>query len=210
MRDTGVGMDAATRERLFEPFFTTKPAGKGTGLGLSTVYGIVTQSGGSISVESTLGVGTTFTVHLPVIPGAEPVQSVTTQTGSELGREHILVVEDERALRRLAIRALEQGGYGVTGAASGEEAARILGSSAAVDLVVTDVIMPGMSGMELAEGIRLTHPGVCILFASGYPEDDRHRSSPAALEPFLPKPYSGSDLRRRVREVLDARTAPVH
>jgi two-component system, cell cycle sensor histidine kinase and response regulator CckA len=203
--DTGTGMSEATRLRIFEPFFTTKPAGKGTGLGLSTVYGIVTQSGGSIAAYSEVGLGTTFKIYLPGVEAAprdEPPRVPTRAAGTET----VLVVEDEPAVRALATRALESAGYSVLSAGTGEEALRILGHHAGpVHLMMTDVVLPGIGGPLLAAQTASSHPQMKVLYASGYTDDAilRHGvlANPAH---FLSKPYSLADLHRAVRDALDS------
>jgi nitrogen-specific signal transduction histidine kinase/CheY-like chemotaxis protein len=208
--DTGTGMDEATQGRIFEPFFTTKGAGKGTGLGLSTVYGIVTQSGGHIGVASEAGKGTTFRIHLPRVDAAEaggltPKAYRRTQgSRAEGGSETILLVEDDKALRRLAGRALQAAGYKVLAAANGREALLLLERYAGpVHLVFTDVVMPGMSGWDLADRLRETRPDLRVLFSSGYSDemirDPRVLDDPAN---FLGKPYTVAALTAKVREVL--------
>jgi PAS domain S-box-containing protein len=204
--DTGIGMDPATLGQIFEPFFTSKGPGQGTGLGLSTVYGIVKQSGGSIWAYTEIGRGSTFKVFLPrteaTLREFEPVQAVTEARGSET----ILVVEDEDALRRLATRMLESAGFTVLAAATGEEALRLLEHhDGSVHLAVTDVVMPGLSGPDLARRISSRFPEVRVLFTSGYTDDAivRHGLLTEGTH-FLSKPYSVSELTRKVREVLDS------
>jgi PAS domain S-box-containing protein len=204
--DTGCGMDEATQQRLFEPFFTTKRPGQGTGLGLATVYGIVTQAGGRIEVSSAVGRGTTFRVYLPRIQDDSGGDVVTARPeGIIRGTERVLIVEDEEALRRIAQRILTAAGYTTICAASGDEAIAILGAQdGSVDLLVTDVVMPGMSGHELAARLTVSHPHLKVLFASGYLPDafpDRERLGPDVQ--FLAKPYSPSSLTAKVRDVLD-------
>jgi signal transduction histidine kinase/DNA-binding response OmpR family regulator len=197
--DTGVGMTAETRARAFEPFYTTKPAGKGTGLGLSTVYGIVTQSRGDIRIESEPGHGTTFRIYLPRVDGPAEPTPVTDATSLPVGTETVLLVEDEEAVRRLAATALRRLGYTVLEAADAARALAIFEEQrGAVDLVVTDVVMPGMSGPALAERLRGIQPAVRVLFVSGYAEEAPE--GPA----FLAKPYTGASLAQRVRALLDA------
>jgi len=204
--DTGTGMDAATRERIFEPFFTTKELGKGTGLGLSTVYGIVQQSGGTIWVYSEPGMGTTFKIYLPCVPEAVPAPPPSVAAVTATGTETILLAEDEQALRRLTRRILESAGYAVVEAANGEDALRELEAHAGrVHLLLTDVVMPGMNGRELAGPVAALRPDTKVLYASGYTDDAilRHGVLDAG-SPFLSKPYTPTELKRRVREVLDA------
>ncbi len=204
--DTGCGMDEATQQRLFEPFFTTKQLGQGTGLGLATVYGIVTQAGGRIEVSSAVGRGSTFRVYLPRLAGDGGADAAKVRpAGIVRGTERVLIVEDEESLRRIAERILTAAGYTTTCAANGDEAIRILAASdAPVDLLLTDVVMPGMSGHELAARITISHPHLKVLFASGYLPDafpDRGRLGPEVQ--FLAKPYSPSSLTSKVRDVLD-------
>jgi two-component system, cell cycle sensor histidine kinase and response regulator CckA len=202
--DTGCGMDRETESRIFEPFFTTKEKGKGTGLGLSTVYGIVKQSGGYIVAKSELGSGTTFQIYLPrVEDAADPVAQAST-TKSMGGSETILLVEDEASVRQLVRETLEIKGYTVLEAHDGETALRIaLQHRAPIHMLITDVVMPGMSGRELAQRICASDPDVKVLYLSGYTEDTIVHEG--GLEPgtaFLQKPFTLQTLSRRVREVL--------
>ncbi len=204
--DTGIGMDEATRLQIFEPFFTTKTSAKGTGLGLSTVYGIVKQSGGTIWVQSDPGRGSCFSIYLPRAEGppttTEDVPPVTVSRGSET----ILVVEDENALRSLAKRLLETAGYSVLVAANGEEAlACIERQDAPVHLVLTDLVMPGMGGRELAKRLSARFPKLKIVFTSGYTDDAiLHQGPFDDGTHFLGKPYTMAGLRTKVRNVLDS------
>jgi PAS domain S-box-containing protein len=204
--DSGCGMDKATRVRIFEPFFTTKGPGKGTGLGLSTVYGIVKQSHGFIWVYSEVGQGTSFKVCLPqVIEVAGPDQPGPAVVSS-FGTETILLAEDNAGLCTLATRVLEPAGYTVLGASTGDEALRLLESyDAPVHLLLTDVVMPGMSGRHLAERLAQTHPGMKVLYMSGYTSDTivQHGVMEAQV-PFLAKPFTAAALLRKIREVLDS------
>jgi two-component system cell cycle sensor histidine kinase/response regulator CckA len=205
--DSGHGMDAVTTARAFEPFFTTKPAGKGSGLGLATVYGIVKQSGGYIWVSSQVGQGTTFRIYLPEFVGAAPDPPAVPAPASPRGAETILIVEDEAAVRRMASRALAAQGYSILQAENGAEALELLGrTSGAVDLVLSDVVMPVLNGRELSERLAAERPEIRVLFMSGYTDDDivrRGLLQPGA--PFLQKPFMPAELSRKVREVLDAR-----
>ncbi len=207
VRDTGCGMDAETQKRIFEPFFTTKPTGTGTGLGLSTVYGIVKQSGGAVRVQSAPGRGATFEVLLPrVDERAEPVRAVAPPSTGH--GETILLVEDEPALRELASELLLSCRYRVLAAATGRDAldvARVCGGR--IDLVITDVVMPGMSGCDLARRLREAHGALRVLYISGYLDDAVTRNGiddPKAEVLF--KPFSMTQLARRVREALESTT----
>ncbi len=207
--DTGTGMDAETRSHIFEPFFTTKPAGKGTGLGLSTVYGIVKQSGGYIWVYSEPGQGTAFKIYLPATAAPpEIVAGAARAVADPRGSETILVVEDEAPVRALVHDYLEAHGYHVLQADSGVEALQCLSATATgVSLLITDVIMPGMSGPELAEQIRKLSPQIKILYISGYTETTAlQRGVLQAGAQFLQKPFRPADLARKVRELLDEGT----
>jgi two-component system cell cycle sensor histidine kinase/response regulator CckA len=203
--DTGMGMDGATRERIFEPFFTTKEKGHGTGLGLSTVYGIVKQSGGFISVETETGKGTAFRVYLPrVNVPADPALVPESATLPAFGTETILLVEDEDSVRTLARKTLEARGYRVLEAANGGEASEIARGES-VDLLLTDVVLPGIGGGEIAERIHGLHPRAKVLYTSGYTDELAVRGVPIARDAaFLQKPFTPAILARKVREVLDA------
>ncbi len=201
--DTGSGMSLEVKARLFEPFFTTKETGQGTGLGLSVVYGIVKQSGGSISVYSEEGVGTTFRVYFPLVDrdAQEETPLIAEKSEALRGHETILLVEDEESVRRFAAMTLEAKGYRVLQAANGLEALKTLESSA-VDLVVSDVIMPELGGVALAKRLREHTPSPPILFMSGHAESALHRVDGAASEAMLQKPFSPFELAKKVREVL--------
>jgi two-component system cell cycle sensor histidine kinase/response regulator CckA len=200
--DTGSGMDAATIEHIFEPFFTTKMAGRGMGLGLSTVFGIVRQSGGLVSVRSTPGQGSTFTVDLPVTQEtAEPVCE-TPRTESQPGHETVLVVEDEPSVLGFVSQLLKRNGYTVLDASNGDEAVAIAKSHPGpIDLLFCDLVMPGLSGRETASVIRTMRPGARELFCSGYSEEMARRGT-ADEFPFVAKPYDADTLLRAIREVL--------
>lgn|GEM_PF-6758480 len=205
IRDTGIGMTEEVRQRIFEPFFTTKLPGKGTGLGLSTVYGIVRQSHGHIFVQSEPGAGSTFRVIFPR-SGAAMVSEEAAAAELPLlnGEERLLIIEDDEAVRRYAVRILEQLGYRVWSAPSGGEALRLCSLQAeAFDLILTDVVMPHLSGPEFARQIRQHWPAVKVLFMSGYTRDDEGlavRLDPQA--PFLQKPFRPIQLAQKIREVL--------
>jgi hypothetical protein len=205
--DTGVGMSEQTKARLFEPFFTTKELGKGTGLGLATVYGIVKQTGGHIWVYSELGHGSTFKIYLPQVDErAEPLDTPVAASPEALrGRETILLVEDESAVRAVARQLLQRQGYTVLEAPNGPAALALLNNGAVqVDLLLTDVVMPGMSGRALADQIAPLCPGARVIFVSGYTDDAIVRHG--MLEPglnYLQKPYRPAGLLQKVREVLD-------
>jgi PAS domain S-box-containing protein len=205
--DTGVGMDAATRARIFEPFFTTKPVGEGTGLGLAMVYGIVQQSEGQLAVESEPGRGTTFQLTLPVtdaVPEAGVVDPAAAAAAAEEdggGSETVLLVEDEDVVRRLTAEMLERHGYRVVAAAGPEEALQV---DEPWDLLLTDVVMPGMNGPELARRLVERHPQAGVLFTSGY--SGAAVADRAALgADLLEKPFTLDELARKVRAALDAR-----
>lgn len=192
VRDTGVGMDATTRERLFEPFFTTKA--QGTGLGLATVYGIVHQAGGQIVVASVAGAGTTFEVHLPLTAPPTFARQPLLRGGDG---ETVLVVDDDAAVRDVARRLLEARGYRVRAAASGAEALALVAAGEPADVVLADMVMPEMGGQELAAALAATHPRLPVLLMSGY--------APSGQGPVLAKPLSSVALVAAVREALDSR-----
>jgi nitrogen-specific signal transduction histidine kinase/DNA-binding NarL/FixJ family response regulator len=214
INDTGIGMDTETQSKIFEPFFTTKGP-KGTGLGLSTVYGIVKQSGGYIWVFSEIGRGTTFKIYLPRVASVEePLPQFATRPASfqkvEPGTETILLVEDEANLRYLARQYLEKQGYRVIEAADGAVAMQIaVAHEGIIHLLLTDVIMPGMNGRELAQRISEIRPNVKILYMSGYTENViGHNGTLEAGVRLLQKPFNLRDLKSKVREVLDATPTP--
>jgi PAS domain S-box-containing protein len=204
--DTGIGMDEATQAQIFEPFFTTKGPGKGTGLGLATVYGVVKQSEGHIAVYSEPGKGATFKIYLPQAEeAASPGRSASIAVEIPQGKETILLAEDQDAVRGLVRLTLESCGYTVLEASNGEVALRLCEHfKGAIDLLVTDVVMPGLSGRRLASHLAVLHPNMRVLFMSGYADDAivRHGVLEAGM-PFLQKPFTPMMLARKVREVLD-------
>ncbi|MBB2948731.1 hypothetical protein FB565_008514 [Actinoplanes lutulentus] len=204
--DTGTGMPQEVIDKAFEPFFTTKPSGHGTGLGLATVYGIITQAGGTVQIYSEPGIGTTFTILLPATDveaqQAPPEESAAGLTGHGAT---VLVVEDEAALREVTCRILRRGGYTVLAAGNGEEALR-LAAEHAIDVLLTDVIMPGMLGRDLATAIDRTWPGTKVLFMSGYaqPVLTTHGTLSAEVH-LLEKPFTSAELMRALHEELQAK-----
>ncbi|HZY04481.1 MAG TPA: PAS domain S-box protein [Anaeromyxobacteraceae bacterium] len=203
--DSGVGMSPEARAHLFEPFFTTKPAGEGTGLGLATVYGIVQQAGGHVSVHSETGRGTSFQIHLPRTEEAEAGPEPAAARRDIGGDETVLVVEDAPAVRELAVRALEEAGYRVLQARNGREALAAAGAPGPVHLVLTDVVMPDMSGPQLAQALGRNRPGTRVLYMSGYTENTVvHHGVIDAGVSFLAKPFTPTTLLEKVRQVLDA------
>lgn len=209
--DTGTGMDDETRARLFEPFFTTKPRGKGTGLGLATVYGIVKQANGSITVQTALGRGTTFSIFLPVhrdVP-ARPV-ATTEPRKHRAGEEIVLLVEDDQSVRDIATLLLLKMGYTVLAASGGEEAlALVRDHPKHIDILLTDIVMPGMNGYDVARSVRALLPGLPIVFMSGYTEDAIQ--TPDVEEGgirFVEKPVSRDALARVIREAIEEAESP--
>jgi two-component system cell cycle sensor histidine kinase/response regulator CckA len=203
--DTGTGMTGAVMAHIFEPFFTTKEVGKGTGLGLAAVHGIVKQSGGHVAVYSEPGLGTTFKVYLPRVGPAPAREERPAALPLPRGRETVLLVEDEEALRGLSRRILESCGYTVLEAGIGADALRVAEEHAGpIELLVTDVVMPGMGGRELSERLTAARPGLRALYVSGYTDDAIVRHGVLAAESaFLQKPFTPAALARKVREVLD-------
>jgi PAS domain S-box-containing protein len=206
--DTGHGMDEPTKARIFEPFFTTKETGQGTGLGLATVEGFVGQSGGYLTVESAPGEGTSIGVLLPVAGEAATPTAAGGPSSLAGGSERILLVEDDESVRRLVRRLLEGLGYRVFEAADPAEALRVVATADRLDLLLTDLVMPGGSGRALAEELARLTPGIGILFMSGYTDDEIvRRGSLPRSSAFLQKPFQLPTLATRVREALDQRAA---
>ncbi len=205
--DTGVGMDEITKQHLFEPFFTTKESGKGTGLGLATCYGIVKQHDGYISADSAIGIGTTFTIYLPLASQLDAdLPALVEREDLPRGRETVLLVEDEPAVRSLAARVLRQQGYVVLEATNGSEALRLVQTrpDVSIDLILTDVVMPQMGGNMLVNQLRTQQPSVKVLFMSGYPDRSFNQDSTIDFNlNFLQKPFLPGTLARKVRDVLE-------
>jgi two-component system cell cycle sensor histidine kinase/response regulator CckA len=222
LTDTGIGIAPEALGKIFEPFYTTKEVGKGTGLGLSTVYGIVKQSGGYIFADSEIGKGTAFTIYLPVHRGdaagvsdppagaARPSQAPApadpspSPAADSWGSGTVLVVEDEDMVRAVAERALTRQGYSVVTAEDGEDALRIIAERRDFDLVLSDVVMPGMDGPAMAAELREIMPDVPILFMSGYAEEQLRQSIDIERVHFLPKPFSVQQLADAVRDIMQA------
>jgi PAS domain S-box-containing protein len=204
--DTGVGMDREILYRAFEPFFSTKPKEQGTGLGLATVYGIVTQTAGMVDLHSEVGVGTTVTILLPAIASAVKVPDAARPARQHHGGETVLVVEDEALVLDVATRILTQHGYSVLAARSGAEALRLLDSNRGrIQLLLTDVVMPGLTGKDVADRVSKVRPGIRVLYMSGYPESVI--ASQGVVEQgirLVSKPFKAADLLEHVRAVLDA------
>jgi two-component system cell cycle sensor histidine kinase/response regulator CckA len=211
VNDTGTGMAANVAAQAFDPFFTTKPKGHGTGLGLASVYGIVSQAGGEVSIDSRLGRGTTVSIWLPAADEPPRPRAPETASGPPRGRgETILVVEDEDQVRALTSRILSDNGYRVIESSNGQAALeQFAGREEHIDLLVTDVVMPAMSGPELAERLLEERPEMKVLYMSGYASDVVLRPGPrdpgvAVLE----KPFSADGLLSRARESLEAAVSP--
>ena len=210
IRDTGSGMDARVKEHVFEPFFTTKPEGQGTGLGLSTVYGIVKQLNGFIWVESEVGQGTTFEVYLPIAAEeavSESVVPAPTEQAPASRRETILLVEDEHTIRRFAKLALERHGFVIIEAATPEEALSLAASSdLPISLLLTDVVMPRISGPEMAARLRQIRPDLPVLYMSGYPSSLVLQDG--LIDPsmrLISKPFTTTELIAGVHEAMGRR-----
>ena len=204
--DTGTGMTPQVQARLFEPFFTTKEPGKGTGLGMATVYGIVTRSGGSVGVDSELGRGTSFKVYFPRADAAETVVDAPAppMRRQVAGTQTVLLVEDEEGLRELTKRLLTRQGYTVVVAGDAEEAIRRFDENPSIDVLLTDVVMPGASGPELVGQLVARRPGLKVIYMSGYTDDAIVHHG--VLNPgiaFLHKPFTSDALGRKIREVID-------
>ena len=213
VRDTGIGIRKEHVGKIFDPFFTTKPVGQGTGLGLATVYGIVKQTGGFITVDSEEGKGTTFRIYLPRYrgePAAQPVDAERLTPRDITGQDTILLVEDEEAVRSFAARALKLRGYHVMEAAGGEEALEIVNSfQGKIDLLITDVVMPSMDGPTLVRAVKRLRPDMAVIFMSGYAEEAFRRHDEKAEDlHFLPKPFGLKQLAAKVKDVLSGTPAP--
>ena len=207
--DTGTGMDARTRAHAFEPFFTTKPTGKGTGLGLATVYGIVDQSGGAITIKTALGHGTSIRIYLPAVAAPIEIRPVEPAPAITYGTESILLVEDNDAVRELAQRTLKSRGYAVIEARNGDEAIDLVARGAHAQLLLTDVVMPGLSGPNLAARLLQQNPRLRVLYMSGFNEDSAaaHGTFWGGV-PLLQKPFTPNQLAERVRVALDTTAGP--
>jgi CheY-like chemotaxis protein len=203
--DTGCGMDGPTRARLFEPFFTTKGPGRGTGLGLATVYGIVKESGGHVDVYSEPGCGTTVKVYLPLAEEEAPAPAPKVEPPLIPGKETVLLAEDEDALRAFTGQLLQDLGYTVLAAGDGKEALEVSARHRGpISLLVSDVVMPRMGGSQLAERLRVSRPGLRVLFVSGYADDAVVRHGVLRADAaFLQKPFTPNGLAAKLREVLD-------
>jgi CheY-like chemotaxis protein len=205
VRDTGIGMDAATRSRALEPFFTTKPEGEGTGLGLSVVYGVVDELDGRLSIDSAIGLGTIVEIVLPAAdqlpedPAGPGDMPITVHNA-----ERVLVVEDREVVRELTRDVLEASGFDVVAVAGGQEALGVAGAGEPFDLLLTDVVMPEMSGPELAMRLRVDYPALPVLYMSGYTDDvlGTHELAQDATA-FLRKPFTNAELIDAARALLD-------
>lgn len=205
VRDTGTGMPPDVLAHVFEPFFTTKGIGQGTGLGLATVYGIVKQSGGHVEVESMMGVGTTFRVYLPLVEEPPPSRTATATGDLLRGTETVLLVEDEDGVRQMMKLILQRHGYTVLEASDGVNGVEVSRAyTGPIHLLLSDLVMPNLSGRELAETVIAARPGVRVLFMSGYTEDILvHLGVESSTAEFLHKPFTLDSLGRKVREILD-------
>ena len=202
--DTGSGMTAQVQARLFEPFFTTKGPGQGTGLGLATVHGIVARSGGTIDVTSEVGRGTSFTVYFPKSDAVAVVAEARPPVAPPCAAETVLVVDDAAGLRELTRRLLQRLGYRVLMAASADEALRVFEQNVAIDMLLTDVVMPGGSGPELTRQLVERRPTLKVIYMSGYTEDAivQHGVISPGIA-FVHKPFTSETLGRKIREVFD-------
>jgi CheY-like chemotaxis protein len=204
--DTGTGMSKDVQERAFEPFFTTKAVGSGTGLGLSMVYGFVKQSAGHVQIYSEPGHGTTVRIYLPIARDEDSRQAPTEPAPADplAQGETVLVVEDDPRVRRVTVARLRELGYAVCEADSGPAALATLSKGQSFDLLFTDMVMPGgLTGVELAERVRSEQPHMKVLFTSGYAEPETIKQGQGAAAQWLRKPYTRTDLARKLREVLD-------
>jgi two-component system cell cycle sensor histidine kinase/response regulator CckA len=200
--DTGTGMPPDVADRAFEPFFTNKPEGKGTGLGLAMVYGVITGAGGNVDLQTSQGEGTTLTLSLPATDAPLVEEPVATDAAPTGRGETVLLVEDADALRDLTRRILVEAGYSVLEARNGVQAVRILARQGPVDLLLSDIVMPGMSGRDLALRMREKDPEIPIVFMSGY-TDDALLGGDFTTTRLLPKPFDAEQLLRAVRDELD-------
>jgi CheY-like chemotaxis protein len=204
VEDDGLGMDEQTSARIFDPFFTTKPRGAGTGLGLSTVYGLVAKAGGAIVVDSVVGEGTVFEITLPRAPAAVDAEEATAPPElTQGGGESILIVEDEPMVRAITAEILGRAGYVTSVAENGEDALRLIDGGASFDLLVSDLMMPKLTGPELNERLRERGCVVPTVFISGYPAGLDLESPEDGMSAFVAKPFTGQELTEAVRRQLD-------
>ena len=203
--DTGIGMTPEVQAHLFEPFFTTKEAGRGTGLGLATVHGIVARSGGSVGVYSEVGKGTSIKVYLPRADGAQPVVEAPPPVARRIaGAQTVLVVDDDESVRQFASRLLERQGYRVLLAANAAEALKLFQQHPPIDILLTDVVMPGASGPELTKQLIEQHSTLKVIYMSGYTEETIVNHAVLKTDvAFLHKPFTGDALGRKIREVIE-------
>ena len=202
VRDTGSGIPEDVLDHIFEPFYTTKGEVHGTGLGLSTVYGVVKQSGGHVFVDSAVGEGTTFRIFLPRVSASPDRADEPPAMPGAANGARILVVEDDAAIRRIIHRVLSRAGYQVLVAEQGEKALAVAGREQGIDLVISDVVMPGMGGVELRKRLAALHPTVRFILVSGYSEEEVYKEIREMDTRFLPKPFTPAQLLRCVSEVL--------
>jgi two-component system cell cycle sensor histidine kinase/response regulator CckA len=211
--DQGGGIAKEHIGKIFDPFFTTKPVGQGTGLGLATVYGIVKQTGGYITVDSEIGKGTTFSIFLPRFKGEMPAPAVEAAPARDItGQDTVLLVEDEEAVRSFAARALRVRGYKVLEAPGGEEALELVRNHPGpIHLLITDVVMPNMDGPTLVRNLKRLRPEISVIFMSGYAEEAFRRNEQNTADMhFLPKPFGLKQLAAKVKDVLSAAPATKH